>query len=107
MITSPVQRVFEAFGSYTNLDPFLLADNTINQIKGAFAGFKPAITIEKLEDLFYKSITGLTTQIREEARKKWMAYIQKVCPFQPFQVSLRFSPSFSFFLALSPPINTY
>ncbi|KAK4139972.1 uncharacterized protein C8A04DRAFT_32543 [Dichotomopilus funicola] len=76
-ITSPVQRMFEAFGSYTNVDPFLLAEKTMNQIKGAFAGFGPAIAMENLDEVFYDSIGGDTTAIREHARQKWMTYIQK------------------------------
>ena len=51
----------------------------MNQIKGAFAGFKASMSPDKMRDYYYDSITGVTDVTRDKARTKWMSEIQKVC----------------------------
>jgi hypothetical protein len=75
--TSPVftfwyQRVYEAFGSSTNLKPFFLAESQMNTIKGQFMGLAVPIS-SQLGVYLNKAVGG--TEIQEAAFFSW---IQKV-----------------------------
>lgn len=75
-ITNPMSRVFEAFGSNSNLAPFLLADGQMNQIKGALIGLKQPLGYETLGKLVVEGMSGGVGS--SDAAAKWMSYVKKV-----------------------------
>lgn len=70
----PIARLSEALGSNTNLDPFMLADRQMNQIKGALMGFEFPISLKKMEGLIRTAISRPGDQV---ATAKWLDYVRK------------------------------
>lgn len=72
-IRNPMKRVFEAFGSNSNLGPLLLADRQMNQIKGALIGLSAPQSLDTLKLLIFNAAGGNTAD-----GLKWISYIKKV-----------------------------
>ncbi len=89
-ILNPMARVFEAFGSSSNLGPFFLADNQMNQIKGALIGLGVPIGTKKMTNLIMEGAGGSAA-----SAAKWMSYIKKVSsvstPVHVFHRGFRFN----------------
>lgn len=68
-----MKRVFEAFGSSSNLAQLTLADRQLNQIKGALMGLGPPLKLAKFENLLFN---GAGRNVKDAM--KWKSYIKKV-----------------------------
>lgn len=71
-LRNPTKRVFEAFGSSTNLNELLLADGLMNEIKGAFMGPTQPLNRKSQQNLIFSAATGNAAD-----GIKWISYIQK------------------------------
>ena len=67
----PIDRVFAMFGNTKWLEPFVLADSGMNEIKGKLAGLKPPKNSKNFEVAVLNSIGGGDLA-------QWMGYLHKV-----------------------------